>query len=98
MKPQTKERAELVYSMLGQIIEKQSGTEQEFNRLTEICQLLKEDIEIGEKTSGVLDDLSELGGKALDFNSDEQREAFIKQEGRKLEEYHEHFKALFEEK
>jgi hypothetical protein len=98
MKPQTKERAELIYSMLGQIIQKKSASEEEINRLTEICQLLKEDVEVGEKTSGVLDDLCEFGGKALELTSDKQREEFIQQEDRKLEEYYEHFKTLFEEK
>jgi hypothetical protein len=98
MKPQTKERAELIFSMLGQIIQKKSASENELNRLTEICQLLKEDVEVGEKTSGVLDDLCEFGEKALKLDSDKQREEFIQQEDRKLEEYYEHFKILLEGK
>lgn len=98
MKSQTKERAELIYSMLGQIIQKKSASEKEINRLTEICQLLKEDVEVGEKTSGVLDDLCEFGGKALELDSDKQRDEFIQQEDRKLEEYYEHFKILLEGK
>ncbi len=98
MKPQTKERAELISSMLGQIIQKKSASENELNRLTEICQLLKEDVEVGEKTSRVLDDLCEFGEKALQLDSDKQREEFIQQEDRKLEEYYEHFKILLEGK
>jgi hypothetical protein len=98
MKPQTKERAEIIYSMLGQINQNKSANEGEINRLTEICQLLKEDVEVGEKTSGVLDDLCEFGEKAMELSTDEQRNNFIKQEGRKLDEYYEHFKILFEEK
>jgi hypothetical protein len=98
MKPQTKERAELIYSKLGQIHQEKSASPEELNRLTEICQLLKEDVEIGKKTSGVLSDLCEFGEKALQLSTDEQRNDFIKQEDRKLEEYYEHFKKLFEEK
>jgi hypothetical protein len=97
MKPQTKERAELIYSMLGQINQSRSANKDEINRLTEICQLLKEDVEVGEKTSGVLDDLCEFGEKAMELSTDEQRNDFIKQEDRKLNEYYEHFKILFEE-
>lgn len=97
MKPQTKERAELIYSMLGQIHQRKSASENELNRLTEICQLLKEDVEVGEKTSGVLNDLCEFGENALELSTDGQRNDFIKQEDRKLEEYYEHFKILFEE-
>jgi hypothetical protein len=98
MKPQTKERAELIYSMLGQIHQKKSASENELNRLTELCQLLKEDVEVGEKTSGVLDDLCEFGEKAMELSTDDQRIEFIQQEDRKLDEYYEHFKILFEEK
>lgn len=98
MKPQTKERAELIYSMLGQIRQKKSASENELNRLTELCQLLKEDVEVGEKTSGVLDDLCEFGEKAMELSTDDQRIEFIQQEDRKLDEYYEHFKILFEEK
>jgi hypothetical protein len=98
MKSQTKERAELIYSMLGQIHQKKSASENELNRLTELCQLLKEDVEVGEKTSGVLDDLCEFGEKAMERSTDDQRIEFIQQEDRKLDEYYEHFKILLEEK
>jgi hypothetical protein len=98
MKPQTKERAELIYSMLGQIHQKKSASENELNRLTELCQLLKEDVEVGEKTSGVLDDLCDFGEKAMELSTDDQRIEFIQQEDRKLDEYYEHFKILLEEK
>ncbi|MBY6038306.1 hypothetical protein KUV80_16790 [Fictibacillus nanhaiensis] len=98
MKTQTKERAQLLFSMLGQVLQKKSATEKELNRLTEVCQLLKEDVEVGEKTSGVLVDLCAFGEKALELSTDTQREDFINQEDRKLEEYYEHFKRLFEEK
>lgn len=97
MKPQTKERAELIYSKLGLILQKKSASENELNRLTEICQLLKEDVEVGEKTSGVLDDLCEFGEKAMELSTDAERNDFIQQEGRKLNEYYEHFTILFEE-
>lgn len=98
MKEQTKERAQLLFSMLGQIHQKKSASEDELNRLTEICHLLKEDVEVGEKTSGVLEDLCEFGAKALELPTDQKRNEFIEQEDRKLEEYYEHFKKLFEEK
>jgi hypothetical protein len=97
VKSQTKERAQLLYSMLGQIQQKQSASEDELNRLTEMSQLLKEDVEVGERTTGVLEDLSEFGENALQQSSDEERNRYIKDESRKLEEYYEHFKKLFEE-
>ena len=98
MKAQTKERAQLLYSMLGQILQKKSSSEDELNKLTEISQLLKEDVEIGNKTTGVLDDLTKFGASGLEKKTDQERNDFIKQEDRKLQEYYEHFKMLFEEK
>jgi hypothetical protein len=98
MKAQTKERAQLLYTMLGQIHQKKSSSEDELNKLTEISQLLKEDVEIGKKTSGVLADLTEFGTNALEKKNDQERNNYIEQEDRKLKEYYEHFKMLFEEK
>jgi hypothetical protein len=97
MKAQTKERAQIIYAMLEEIHQKKNASEKELNRLTEVAQLLKEDVEIGEKTSGVLDDLTELGEKALHFSSEKQMNDYIKQEDRKLEEYYDHFRMLFKE-
>lgn len=97
MKTQTKERAQIIYLMLEEISLKKNTSKEQLNRLTEIAQLLKEDVEIGEKTSGVLDDISEFGEKALKLSSEKEMNDFLKQEDRKIEEYYEHFKMLFEE-
>lgn len=97
MKIQTKERAQIIYSMLEEISLNKNASQEQLNRLTEIAQLLKEDVEIGEKTSGVLDDISEFGEKALKLSSEKEMNDFLKQEDRKLEEYYEHFKMLFKE-
>lgn len=97
MKTQTKERAQIIYLMLEEISLKKNASKEQLNRLTEIAQLLKEDVEIGEKTSGVLDDISEFGEKALKLSSEKEMNDFIKQEDRKIEEYYEHFKMLFKE-
>ncbi|MFC0236082.1 hypothetical protein [Fictibacillus phosphorivorans] len=98
MKTQTKERAQIIYSMLEEIHQKKNINEEQLNKLTEVAQLLKEDVEIGEKTSGVLDDMSEFGEKALQLSSDQQLDDYLKQEDQKVEEYYDHFKMLFEEK
>ncbi|GGB70073.1 hypothetical protein [Fictibacillus barbaricus] len=97
MKTQTKERAQIIYLMLEEISLKKNASKEQLNRLTEIAQLLKEDVEIGEKTSGVLDDISEFGEKALKLSSEKEMNDFLKQEDRKIEEYYEHFKMLFKE-
>ena len=97
MKTQTKERAQIIYLMLEEISLKKNTSKEQLNRLTEIAQLLKEDVEIGEKTSGVLDDISEFGEKALKLSSEKEMNDFLKQEDRKIEEYYEHFKMLFKE-
>ncbi|MBN3552814.1 hypothetical protein JYA63_00870 [Fictibacillus nanhaiensis] len=96
MKTQTKERAQIIYSMLEDIHQNKSVSEEQLNKLTEVAQLLKEDVEIGEKTSGVLDDMSEFGEKALQLSSEQQLNDFLKQEDRKVEEYYDHFKMLFD--
>ncbi|MBH0163073.1 hypothetical protein [Fictibacillus sp. 26RED30] len=98
MKTQTKERAQIIYSMLEEIHQKKNINEEQLNKLTEVAQLLKEDVEIGEKTSGVLDDMSEFGEKALQLSSEQQLDDYLKQEDQKVEEYYDHFKMLFEEK
>lgn len=97
MKTQTKERAQLLFSILGQIKQKESASIEELNRLTEVSQLLKEDVEVGEKTSGVAEDLTEFGTKAMELSTDTERNDYMKREDRKLEEYYEHFKMLLEE-
>ena len=97
MKTQTKERAQIIYSMLEDIHQNKSLNEDQLNKLTEVAQLLKEDVEIGEKTSGVLDDMSEFGEKALQLSSEQQLNDYLKQEDRKVEEYYDHFKMLFNE-
>ncbi|MBH0158924.1 hypothetical protein IHV10_21320 [Fictibacillus sp. 5RED26] len=98
MKTQTKERAQIIYSMLEEIHQNKNINEEQINKLTEVAQLLKEDVEIGEKTSGVLDDMSEFGEKALQLSSEQQLDDYLKQEDQKVEEYYDHFKMLFEEK
>ncbi|ANC75519.1 hypothetical protein ABE65_001020 [Fictibacillus phosphorivorans] len=98
MKTQTKERARIIYSMLEDIHQNKTVSEEQLNKLTEVAQLLKEDVEIGEKTSGVLDDMSEFGEKALQLSSEQQINDFLKQEDRKVEEYYDHFKMLFDDK
>ncbi|MBH0176036.1 hypothetical protein IHV09_20930 [Fictibacillus sp. 23RED33] len=98
MKIQTKERAQIIYSMLKEIHQNKNINEEQINKLTEVAQLLKEDVEIGEKTSGVLDDMSEFGEKALQLSSEQQLDDYLKQEDQKVEEYYDHFKMLFEEK
>ncbi|MBH0167443.1 hypothetical protein IHV12_21215 [Fictibacillus sp. 7GRE50] len=98
MKTQTKERAQIIYSMLEEIHQNKNINEEQINKLTEVAQLLKEDVEIGEKTSGVLDDMSEFGEKALQLSSEQQLNDYLKQEDQKVEEYYDHFKMLFEEK
>ncbi|MQR93875.1 hypothetical protein [Fictibacillus phosphorivorans] len=98
MKTQTKERAQIIYSMLEDIHQNKTVSEEQLNKLTEVAQLLKEDVEIGEKTSGVLDDMSEFGEKALQLSSEQQINDFLKQEDRKVEEYYDHFKMLFDDK
>ncbi|MBH0171783.1 MAG: hypothetical protein ACQET8_21260 [Bacillota bacterium] len=95
MKTQTKERAQIIYSMLEDIHQNKRLSEEQLNKLTEVAQLLKEDVEIGEKTSGVLDDMSEFGEKALQLSSEQQLNDYLKQEDQKVEEYYEHFKMLF---
>ncbi|WP_156488334.1 hypothetical protein [Fictibacillus phosphorivorans] len=97
MKTQTKERAQIIYSMLEQIQQNHHVSEEQMNKLTEVAQLLKEDVEIGKKTSGVLDDLTEFGEKALQLSSEQQLNDFIQQEEQKIEEYYDHFKMLFNE-
>jgi hypothetical protein len=97
MKTQTKERAQIIYLMLEEISLKKNASKEQLNRLTEIAQLLKEDVEIGEKTSGVLDDISEFGEKALKLSSEKEMNDFLRREDRKTEEYYEHFKVLFKE-
>ncbi|WP_137792125.1 hypothetical protein [Bacillus sp. E(2018)] len=97
MKTQTKERAQIIYSMLEDIHQNKTVSEEQLNKLTEIAQLLKEDVEIGEKTSGVLDDLSEFGEKALQLSSEQQVDDYLKQEDRKVEEYYDHFKMLYKQ-
>ena len=95
MKTQTKERAQIIYSMLEDIHQNKRLSEEQLNKLTEVAQLLKEDVEIGEKTSGVLDDMSEFGENALQLSSEQQLNDYLKQEDQKVEEYYEHFKMLF---
>jgi len=97
MKTQTKERAQIIYSMLEDIHQNKSLSEEQLNKLTEVAQLLKEDVEIGEKTSGVLDDMTEFGEKALQLSSEQQLNDYLKQEDQKVEEYYDHFKMLFNE-
>ncbi|MFG6497611.1 hypothetical protein P8610_19790 [Fictibacillus sp. UD] len=97
MKTQTKERAQIIYSMLEEIQRNKTISEEQINKLTEVAQLLKEDVEIGKKTSGVLDDLTQFGEKALQLSSDQQLNDYYQQEEQKIEEYYEHFKMLFEE-
>jgi hypothetical protein len=96
VKTQTQERAQLLFSILGQIKQKESASIEELNRLTEVCHLLKEDVEVGEKTSGVVEDVCSFGMMAMDLPNEQQREDYIKKEERRLEEYYEHFKKLFE--
>ncbi|MDM5318314.1 hypothetical protein QUF49_20230 [Fictibacillus sp. b24] len=96
MKTQTKERAQIIYSMLEEIQRNKTISEEQINKLTEVAQLLKEDVEIGKKTSGVLDDLTQFGEKALQLSSDQQLNDYYQQEEQKIEEYYEHFKMLFE--
>ncbi len=97
MKTQTKERAQIIYSMLDEIHQNKNVSEEQINKLTEVAQLLKEDVEIGKKTSGVLKDLTEFGEKALHLSSEQQLNDYIQQEEQQIEEYYEHFKMLFKE-
>lgn len=96
MKEQTLERLPLLFSLLGQLLEERSADEEKLLKMTELCHLLKEDVQIGERTTQVLADIGELGQEALELEEAEQA-AFIQAKEERFTEYYSHLKQVLEQ-
>lgn len=95
LKPQTKERVDVLYSLLGQQLQNEDFNENRLQKITEISQLLKEDVAVGEQTTEVFDDIVSVGQDAMETKQDKKE--FLASKSRELHEYYEHLKKLIEE-
>ncbi|WP_078412808.1 hypothetical protein [Priestia abyssalis] len=96
MKEQTVERLPLLFSLLGQLLEERNADDEKLLKMTELCHLLKEDVQLGERTTQVVADIGELGQEALELEANEQ-EAFIQANEEHLTEYYAHLKQVIEQ-
>jgi len=90
------ERLPLLFSLLGQLLEERNVNEEKLLKMTELCHLLKEDVQIGEQTTQVVADIGELGQEALELEVNEQA-AFIQAKEERLIEYYSHLKQVIEQ-
>jgi hypothetical protein len=90
------ERLPLLFSLLGQLLEERNVNEEKLLKMTELCHLLKEDVQIGEQTTQVVADIGELGQEALELEANEQA-AFIQAKEERLIEYYSHLKQVIEQ-
>ncbi|MDN4076103.1 hypothetical protein [Fictibacillus terranigra] len=95
LKTQTAERVDMLYSLLGQQLEERKYNKERVQKITELCQLLKEDVEVGEQTTEVFDDIVAVGQDALETQGN--KESFLQSKEKELIEYYEHLKKLLEE-
>ncbi|MDN4527258.1 hypothetical protein [Fictibacillus fluitans] len=95
LKPQTIERVNVLYSLLGQQLQEEDYNEDRLQKITEISQLLKEDVEVGEQTTEVFDDIVSVGQDAMETKQDKKQ--FLESKSRELNEYYEHLKKLMEQ-
>jgi hypothetical protein len=95
VKEQTLERFPLVVSLLGQLVEEREIDGEKLLKLTELCHLLKEDVQIDERTTQVLADTGQLGQAALELEENE-RTAFIQAKHERFTEYYFHLKQVIE--
>ncbi len=95
LKTQTAERVNMLYSLLGQQLEEKEYNKDRLQKITELCQLLKEDVEVGEQTSEVFNDIVAVGQDALETQGD--KKSFLHSKEKELNEYYEHLKKLLEE-
>lgn len=93
IKAQTAERMELLQSLLGQQLQEKKYDKERIQKMTELCQLLKEDVEIGEQTSEVFDDIVAIGQDTLETPK-EDKNVFLKTKESELIEYYNHLKNL----
>ncbi|MDQ0247917.1 hypothetical protein J2S09_005599 [Bacillus fengqiuensis] len=96
MKEQTVERLPLLFSLLGQLLEERKVDDEKLLKMTELCHLLKEDVQIGERTTQVVADIGELGQEALELQANEQA-AFIQTKEERFTEYYSHLKQVIEQ-
>lgn len=96
MKEQTLERLPLLFSLLGQLLEERNVDDEKLLKMTELCHLLKEDVQIGERTTQVVADIGELGQEALELEANEQG-AFIQAKEARFAEYYLHLKQVIEQ-
>lgn len=96
MKEQTVERLPLLFSLLGQLMEERNIDDEKLLKMTELCHLLKEDVQLGERTTQVVADIGELGQEALELEVNEQK-AFIQAKEGRLTEYYSHLKQVIEQ-
>ena len=95
MKEQTLERFPLVVSLLGQLVEEREIDDERLLKLTELSHLLKEDVQINERTTQVLADVGTLGQDMLELQEAE-RTAFIEAKQERFVEYYSHLKQVIE--
>jgi hypothetical protein len=97
VKEQTKMRIEILYDLIGQQKEDNQFDKERLLKMTEICHLLKEDVEVGEQTSQIIEEIGDYGQEALKQNEDLQKEQYLKANERKMNDHYLYLKKVMEE-